>query len=274
MSGYSEASAKVQAVPILKDDLFALGKMQKRMGDEVHQDQAIILVVMYKLIEGLDFDFARSKSNEEKGRIADQAVFVLAVFLAVLREEEVFKLVLSEARGYLLEGRNNRIHPHVVLPLRGSFKGGTGENFHFVVVTVWINSRLAIWKWLERGIAFRERRGVVRGYCFTNSKGGMVNAKDLEVDSLNRIARIQQRYPDLIRPGSEVHEEYGLSRSFRRGSKSEVKNRGVSDSDIDRNNRWRKVEKAEARKPKLKMRENYIDMLVSLEIFLRYSQAL
>ena len=124
MSGDSEASAKVQAVPRLKDDLFALGKMQKRMGDEVHQDQAIILVVMYKLIEGLDFDFARSKSNEEKGRIADQAVFVLAVFLAVLREEEVFKLVLSEARGYLLKGRNNRIHPPCSITIERKFQGG------------------------------------------------------------------------------------------------------------------------------------------------------
>ena len=49
-----------------------------------------------------------------------------------------------------------------------------------------------------------------------------MRAKDLEVDILDRIARIQQRYPELIRPGLEVHEEYGLSRSFRRGSNSEV----------------------------------------------------
>lgn len=161
------------------------------MGDEVHQDQAITLVVMHKLIKGLEFDFARNTSNEEKEGIADQAVFVLAAFLAALREEEVFKLVLSEARNYLPEGRNNRIHPHVVLPLRGRFKEETGENFHFVVVTARSNSRLSIGKWLERESAFRERRGVVQGYCFTNSKGGMVNVKDLEVDILDRIARIQ-----------------------------------------------------------------------------------
>ena len=66
---------------------------------------------MHKLIEGLNFDFACSKSNEEKGEISDQAVFVLVAFLAALCGEEVFKLVFSEARGYLLEGRNNRIHP-------------------------------------------------------------------------------------------------------------------------------------------------------------------
>ena len=123
---------------------FILG-MHKRMGDEVHQDQAITLAVMHKLIEGLDFDFDRSKSNEEKGVIADQAVFVLAAFFAALRGEEVFKLVLGEAREYLLDGRNSRIHPHVVLPLRGRFKGEKEESFHFLVVTARSNSGLVIW---------------------------------------------------------------------------------------------------------------------------------
>ena len=101
-----------------------------------------------------------------------------------------------------------------------------------------------------------------------------MKSKDLEVDILNRIAIMQLGYPDLIRPGEKVHEEYGLLRSFRRGLNSETQNRGVSDGDIDHNNRWRKMERAGARKSKLMMREHCIDVLVSLEIFLRYSQAL
>jgi len=200
---------------------FILG-VHKRMGDEVHQDQTITLAVVHKLVEDLKLDFLRSQSREEKEGITDQAIFVLAAFLAALRGEEVFKLVLGEAKDFMMEARNNRVHPNVVLPLRGRFKGDTGESFHFVVVTARINSGLMIEKWLERGITFRERRGVVRGYFFANSKGGMIKSKDLEVDILDRIAIIQQGYPDLIRPGVEVHEEYGLSRSFGRGSNSEA----------------------------------------------------
>ena len=75
----------------------------------------------------------------------------------------------------------------------------------------------------------------------------------------------------MIRPGLVVHEEYSLSRSFRRGSNSEVQNRGVEDRDIDRNNCWRKVDRAGARKVKLRMRDHYTDVLVSLESFLRYT---
>lgn len=59
--------------------------------------------MMYKLVEGLDSDFFHSKSEEEKEGIAHQAIFVSAAFLAELRGEEVFKLVLGEARDFLLK---------------------------------------------------------------------------------------------------------------------------------------------------------------------------
>ena len=101
-----------------------------------------------------------------------------------------------------------------------------------------------------------------------------MRSKDSEVDILYQIARIQQEHPFLIRPGLDVYEENGLSRSFRRDSNSEAQNWGVEDGDIDRNNRWRKVDRAGARKAKLRMRDHYIDVLVCLKRFLRYSHAL
>ena len=93
----------------------------------------------------------------------------------------MFKLVLGEARNFLLEARSNRAPPRVILSLRGRFKGKKRESFHFVAVTAKRNSRLTIGKWLERGVAFRERKRVVRGYFFTNKKGGRM--KD-EVEGL------------------------------------------------------------------------------------------
>ena len=57
----------------------------------------------------------------------------------------------------------------------------------------------------------------------------MTRSRNFEVDILDRITRIQQEHHELICPGLEVHEEYGFSRSFRRGSNSKVQNRGVND---------------------------------------------
>ena len=122
---------------------FIMG-MHKRMGDEVHQDQAVTLAVMHKLVDGLEKDYKASRVEEERDGFVDQDIFVLAAFLAALRGEEVFKLVLGEVRTYFAEARSNSKLPHVVLPLRGRFKGETGETVHFVVVTAKSNSVLEI----------------------------------------------------------------------------------------------------------------------------------
>ena len=63
------------------------------------------------------------------------AVFVLASFLVDLRGEETLKLVIGETRDYIDEAENHYKLKHIVLPLRGRFKGESGEGFHFVAVT-------------------------------------------------------------------------------------------------------------------------------------------
>ena len=75
---------------------------------------------------------------------------------------------------------------------------------------------------------------------------------------------MQSCYPRLIMASIDVQEEYGLSRSFRRGSNSEALNRGVNEAAIDRNNWRRKVDRAGARKAKLQMRDHYAEVLVAL----------
>ena len=91
----------------------------------------------------------------------------------------------------------------------------------------------------------------------------------MEGGILDRVARVQRNYLFLIRATVDVHEEYGLSRSFSRGSTSEALNRGVSDLEVDRNNRWRNEERVGARKAKLRMRDYYSEVLVSLEAYLK-----
>ena len=45
----------------------------------------------------------------------------------------------------------------------------------------------------------------------------LMRFRNLEVDILDRITRIQQEHSDLIRTELDVHEENGFSRFFRRG---------------------------------------------------------
>ena len=104
--------------------------------------------------------------------------------------------------------------------------------------------------------------------------GRKMTLKDLKGRILNRITEVQRCFPTLMEPLVNIHEEYGLSRSFRRGYTLEALNRGVAETLVDCSNRWMKEEEASARKIKLKMRDYYSEVLVSLKKYLKYSQAL
>ena len=45
--------------------------MHKRMGDEVHQDQAITLEVVHRLVDNLERDYKDSGGNEKREHIAN-----------------------------------------------------------------------------------------------------------------------------------------------------------------------------------------------------------
>ena len=111
---------------------FILG-IYKRMGNEVYQDQVVILEGIHKLMEKFALAYSHNKLREEKEGITGHTIFVSVAFLAALRGEEVFKLVLGEARNYMVGARDGLKLPHLVLPLRGKFKGETGETF-----TLWL----------------------------------------------------------------------------------------------------------------------------------------
>ena len=54
--------------------------MHNRMEDEVWQDKAMTLEVIYRVMEGLEDERLKAKNDEEKGSLADMAVFVLVSF--------------------------------------------------------------------------------------------------------------------------------------------------------------------------------------------------
>ena len=96
----------------------------------------------------------------------------------------------------------------------------------------------------------------------------------MEANFWDRLERIQISKPHLLSDQIEVTEEYGVSRSFRRGSTSEAINRGVPPDVIEINNRWRKAAQAGSSKPSEKMIEHYTDVRLALNYLLKYSAAL
>ncbi len=96
----------------------------------------------------------------------------------------------------------------------------------------------------------------------------------VEMEMLERIQQVQARRPDLMSSDVSVFEQVGISRSFRRGATTEARNQGVSEGDIDAMNRWRNVENAKGRKPRLRMQDHYSDIAMMIPALLRFSAAL
>jgi hypothetical protein len=110
---------------------------------------------------------------------------------------------------------------------------------------------------------------------FRNYKTGEVaRACDYEWDIIMELERIQREFPEIIDSKIIVSEDYGVSRSFRRGSDTHAQNQGVSITDIERNNRWRSVEHAGSKKVVLRMVHHCEEVAQMLKSLLRYSAPL
>ena len=91
------------------------------------------------------------------------------------------------------------------------------------------------------------------------------------------LERVQRKHPEHIPASVEVREAFGISRSFRRGATSIAQNAPrleCDEGDIDRNNRWRLVDRARMKQASMKMQQLYTDTLLTLRADLRFSSCL
>ncbi len=80
-----------------------------------------------------------------------------------------------------------------------------------------------------------DKRGVVSGYMFNNQDGNRARARAIEDKFHERLQAIQSTRWDLIPESTDVTEEYGTSRSLRRGSTSVTANKGAHPQVIEFN---------------------------------------
>ena len=73
------------------------------------------------------------------------------------------------------------------------------------------------------------------------------------------LEHVQTVRSDLIEENIEVREDFGLSRSARRGVTTHGRNVGVAEHVVQANNRWRKEESAQRGRPWLMMQDYYTE---------------
>jgi hypothetical protein len=243
----------------------------KRMGEIVRPDRALSSLILLEILKLLESDWV--EYPERHFKLASEGAFYVIAFSCALRGEEV---PLTDLCGMLKhwDQSTSSIPPHITVALLGRFKGELGENYHLLpIVTVsrsGINNKI----WINRLLEFYKSKNICSGPLFRNNLGQRIKASDMESSFFDRLEQVQELRPDLIPNSDDVSEEYGVYRSFRRGSTSEATNQGLPPEVIDMNNRWRKFYRAGASRPSLSMRDHYSDVRLTLNQSLRYSAAL
>jgi len=243
----------------------------KRMGEIVRPDRALSTTILLEILRLLNVEWIENPHCRMS--IAAEGAFYVIAFSCALRGEE---LPLVDLHGTLKHWTPSTTSdpPHIVIAILGRFKGEIGENYHLLPIVTITASGIDNKLWIGRLLEEYSKMNISNGPLFRNKMGLKIRAIDFEPQFFDRLESIQSLRPDLIPPTDNVSEEYGIYRSFRRGSTSAATNNGLPPEVIEANNRWRKFHQAGASRPSLSMREHYADIRLTLNQSLRYSSLL
>jgi hypothetical protein len=251
---------------------FARGCL-RRMGQEVRQDLAMSVKVLLELLRVLNREW-EDGVGVQRERATLLGAYSAVAFCGSFRGHEVF---LVDLHGLIKYSQSHLVEDGLcyrIVPLLGRFKNEDGERYHLTPLAERTASGIELGVWVGRLVDLKLLQGLDRGPAFSNRVGQPIDTRWLELEILDRLHLIQGERPDLIPQDVNVHDEYGISRSFRRGATTQARNQGVAENDINAMNRWRNAENAQGRKPRLKMQDHYSDIRQMVPTLLRFSRAL
>lgn len=248
-----------------------------RVGDVCKPDLAISNELMNALMNEFESDWLNSLGNREKeAKVLFPAVFSIISYCASLRGEEATLLDLKSSRENTQFGLAHPSKPHVVITLTGRFKNETGILCHNIPLVETTSSGLKIRVWLER--LFDWYGPNRNGYAFRDENGRKIKTGHYAPDILQHLKNIQDsgkpEHKGLIGADVDVFEEFGLSRSFRRGSDSRAIEMGLDVLTIELINRWRSTEKSKGKAASFRMIHRYADVRLILGRYLLYSESM
>jgi hypothetical protein len=250
--------------------------LHKRMGDHSLPDRAVsieLMIEFQKRLEGeLDSAIARGDTS-----CAEEVIMIGAFstmgYCGGLRGEEIVLGDLGGMNDHWEEALRDKT-PHIPIALLGRFKGETGEQYHYMPLALVTASGIRIEFWMSAVRTLYASKGIAQGPLFRDRLGKRVRAGYWAQAILSRFQRIQEERPDIIPPSVLVTEEYGMSRSWRRGFTSQALAQDLEEKDINRNNRWRTKENAKGKGSALTMIEHYADVRLIVRRLIRCSAAL
>jgi hypothetical protein len=238
--------------------------LHKRVGELRKQDEPLSIDVVHAAARILEVEWARAKTKHQKKRIAEMGVWFVAGFCSGLRGEE---MILIERAGTI----NSLAHledsePWFKFVVSGPTKGSqlSGSKFAIPIVGTTSGTHLEPGKWIKRlgGILTDEK--CQSGRLFSR-RLNPPRLYEFEEDFFRVLSKVQAT-TEFIGKEVEVTDDYGISRSSRRGISTHARNMGVSDELLHVFNRWRREMQGSGGLANLDMADTYskLDTLVPM----------
>ena len=250
---------------------FLLGA-KRRMGVHRRQDEALTVDQLLAVTELAESDWQKSVSQEEKKEIESVMAFVVIGFCLSLRGEDVPLIVIEGLLKFWNETMAHDV-PHMMIMLRGKFKGENNLRWHCVPLADMTKSRIPTRRWVSRLLSHRIHwEGNRSGYLFSRRNGKKASMGDYDPMFRDYLERAMKKSPALFSK-SVALQYYSLRRSLRRGATTEAENNNVDPVTIELVNRWRKKEAAKGAEAGLTMRQVYTQVSRAVKAALRFSQS-
>ena len=261
---------------------------ETRMGYIVKQNKALTMNVLKAMInKWVDLIRAEDSTfdNWRRNYLIMGLAYSVITFVGSFRGSEGLKVDFLELEKNFNKGDHpsgtkvKGLPPHVIIPLRGRFKGETGERCHLFPMTNCTKSNLKIRDTLKLFLNMRKgihQPRITPSWAFVNShnqKMSFEHMNNLVLDCLELVSQ-EDHDDELDLHKHDIREDYSINRSFRRGSTSHAQNQGIPEDVINRQNRWTTVENAKGRRPKFNMVELYSDIEQLVPSMVRYSELL
>ena len=258
---------------------------ETRMGFVLKQDKAVTIQLLMKLIDGF---IAEALENRNDKIIKWKAVVGLAYlvisFHASLRGSEGLKVYYPTLEKYWNKGNyshddfkaKNENPPHIIIPIKGRFKGEQGERCHLLPLSNSSKSGVNIRKSIHALIKLRNECKIESPWLFTDHCGSKLSFDEMNEIFLDKLEEIKERdHANILGlEDQNIREDYSINRSLRRGSSTRAQLLEIPTDIIEVCNRWKKIERSKGRKAKLSMIETYADIELLIPKMVKYSALL
>ena len=265
---------------------------ETRMGFIEKKNKAIGIDLFFSMLNIFKREIKHSGAGSwERFRLISGMAYSVISFAGSFRGSETLKMDWSRLLKYIEKGnlinegklgtgrklRTADAIPHVVIPLRGRFKGEKGERCHLIPMANVTSTKIPIRAVVEMFVESRKQQtNSGCNWAFINEDGNKMAFREMNDIVLEVLEEVRDKDKDdkLQLREVNIREDFSINRSFRRGSTAHALNQGVPQPVVEAHNRWRKIERSKGRKPKLGMIEEYSEIAQLVPTRVQYTELL